>query len=162
MIGTFKKLSYERKLGWYFSLLTSLVDKYFQIRVSNKVNWRRHLKGVFSQRELWLPLSWLHAKCLQSVWMIHKYWNSYKNVLIILKRFFHYVMAEIVPAVQLVTHAKSSTWYGCPYGHKSKFFRLDGLLLFRVLMGLRCSRCKLKVCYRCFMANVFTNKNVYS
>ena len=73
VIGTFKKLSYERKLGWYFSLLTSLVDKYFQIRVSNKVNWRCHLKGVFSQR--------LHAKCLQSVWMIHKYWNSYKNVL---------------------------------------------------------------------------------
>ena len=47
MIGTFKKLSYERKLGWYFSLLTSLVDKYFQVRVSNKVNWRCHLKGVF-------------------------------------------------------------------------------------------------------------------
>ena len=31
VIGTFKKLSYERKLGFYFSLLISLVDKYFQI-----------------------------------------------------------------------------------------------------------------------------------
>ena len=47
MNGTFKKLSYEWKLCLYFSLLTSLV---FQIRVSNKVNWRSHLKGVFSQR----------------------------------------------------------------------------------------------------------------
>ena len=38
MIGKFKKLSYERKLGLYFSLLTSLVKIYFQIRVSNKAN----------------------------------------------------------------------------------------------------------------------------
>ena len=35
MIGTVKKLSYEKKLGLYFSLLTSLVLKYFQIRVSS-------------------------------------------------------------------------------------------------------------------------------
>ena len=56
MIGKFKKLSYERKLGLYFSLLTSLVKIYFQIRVSNKANWRSHLKGVFSQREQWPPL----------------------------------------------------------------------------------------------------------
>ena len=51
VIGTFNKLNYERKLGLYFSILTSLVLKYFQIRVLNKVNWRHHLKGVFSQRE---------------------------------------------------------------------------------------------------------------
>ena len=69
-------------------------------------------------------------------------------------------MAEIVLAVQLVAHAKSSIWYGCPYGNKSNFFRLDGLLLFHVLMGLRCSRCE--VCYHCLMANLFINKNVYS
>ena len=31
MIETFKKLSYERKLGMYFSLLTSLVDKLQQL-----------------------------------------------------------------------------------------------------------------------------------
>ena len=55
---------------------------------------------------------------------------------------FHYVMAEIVLAVQLVTHAKSSIWYGCPYGNKSNFFRLDGLLLFRIITGLRCARCE--------------------
>ena len=29
MIGTFKKLSYEKKLGLYLSLLTSLVLKIF-------------------------------------------------------------------------------------------------------------------------------------
>ena len=38
-----------------------------------------------------------------------------------------------VPAVQLTTHVKSSTLYG----RTSKFFRLDGLLLFCTIMGLR-------------------------
>ena len=44
-----------------------------------------------------------------------------------------------VPAVQLTTHVKSSTLYGRSYGRKSKFFRLDGLLLllFCIIMGLR-------------------------
>ena len=43
-----------------------------------------------------------------------------------------------VPAVQLTTHVKSSTLYGRSYGRKSKFFRLDGLLLpFGIIMGLR-------------------------
>ena len=49
-----------------------------------------------------------------------------------------------VPAVQLTTHAKSSTLYGRAvvrsYGRKSKFFRLDGLLLllpFCIIMELR-------------------------
>ena len=37
-----------------------------------------------------------------------------------------------VPAVQLTTHVKSSTLYG----RTSKFFRLDGLLLFCIIMGL--------------------------
>ena len=36
-----------------------------------------------------------------------------------------------VPAVQLTTHVKSSTLYG----RTSKFFRLDGLLLFCIIMG---------------------------
>ena len=47
VIGALKKVSYERKLSLYFSLLISLVLKIFQIRVSNKVNWKSHLKGVF-------------------------------------------------------------------------------------------------------------------
>ena len=51
---------------------------------------------------------------------------------------FHYVMAKIVPAKQLAVHAKSSTLYECPYGCNFKFFRLDGLILFRIIMGLRC------------------------
>ena len=38
-----------------------------------------------------------------------------------------------VPAVQLTTHVKSSTLYG----RTSKFFRLDGLLLFCIIMELR-------------------------
>ena len=54
-----------------------------------------------------------------------------------------------VPAVQLTTHVKSSTLYGRTvvrsygrtvvrsYGRTSKFFRLDGLLLFCIIMGLR-------------------------
>ena len=41
-----------------------------------------------------------------------------------------------VPAVQLTTHVKSSTLYG----RTSKFFRLDGLLLFCIIMGLRSAR----------------------
>ena len=28
------------------------------------------------------------------------------------------------------------------HGRKSKFFRLDGLLLFRIITGLRCARCE--------------------
>ena len=44
---------------------------------------------------------------------------------------FHYVMAKTVPVVQLAAHAKSSTLYG----RTTKFFRLDELLLFRIVMG---------------------------
>ena len=51
---------------------------------------------------------------------------------------FHYVMVEIVPTVHLAAHAKSCTMYGRQYGHKSKFFWLDGLLLFCIIMRLRC------------------------
>ena len=63
---------------------------------------------------------------------------------------FHYLMAKIAIAMQLATHAKSSTLYG-----RSIFFRLDGLLLFPMIvrlssatiMGLRCARCEL--CFHC-------------
>ena len=41
-----------------------------------------------------------------------------------------------MPAVQLTTHVKSSILYGRSYGRKSKFFRLDALLLFCIIMGL--------------------------
>ena len=51
---------------------------------------------------------------------------------------FHYIMAKIVPIVQLAAHAKSSTLYGRLYGHMSKFFRFHGLLLFCIIMGLYC------------------------
>ena len=62
---------------------------------------------------------------------------------------FHYVMAQTVPMVQLAAHAKSSTLYGQSYGRTSKFFRFNRLLLFRIIMGLRCAffvRCEL--CYK--------------
>ena len=39
-------------------------------------------------------------------------------------------MVKIVATVHLAAHAKSCTLYGRRYGHKSKFLRLDGLLLF--------------------------------
>ena len=39
---------------------------------------------------------------------------------------FHYVMAKIVPVVQLAVHAKSSTLYGRSYGRNSNFFRFNG------------------------------------
>ena len=42
-----------------------------------------------------------------------------------------------LPVVQLAAHAKSSTLYGRSYGRTSKYFRLDGLLLFCILMELR-------------------------
>ena len=47
----------------------------------------------------------------------------------------YYVMAKIVPMMQLAPHAKSSILYGRSYGLNSKFFRLDGLLLFRIIMS---------------------------
>ena len=56
---------------------------------------------------------------------------------------FYYVMYTIVPAMQLAAHAKGSTLYGRSYGHKSKFFWLDGLL-FLIIMGLGCARCELR------------------
>ena len=36
----------------------------------------------FSLRKQWPPLSCLHAEYLRTVWMIHKYRNSHKNVLL--------------------------------------------------------------------------------
>ena len=50
------------------------------------------------------------------------------------------VIAKIVSAMQFAAHAKRNTLYGRSYGSKSKFFRLDGLLLFPIIMGLRCAR----------------------
>ena len=41
-----------------------------------------------------------------------------------------------VPAVKLTTHVKSSTSYGRTVV-LPKFFRLDGLLIFYLIMGLR-------------------------
>ena len=59
---------------------------------------------------------------------------------------FHYIMAKNVPAIHLAAHAKSSSLYGRSvvrsHGRKSNFFRLDGLLLFRIITGLRCARCE--------------------
>ena len=44
----------------------------------------------------------------------------------------------------MAAHAKSSTFYGRSYGRMSKFSRLDGLLLFRIIVGLRYTRCELR------------------
>ena len=63
---------------------------------------------------------------------------------------FHYVIAKILPAVQLTTHARSNIFNGRPQGHTSKVFRLLGLLLFRIIVGLRCVRCELR--YYCMHA----------
>ena len=60
----------------------------------------------------------------------------------------HHAMAKIVPVVQLAAHAESSTLYGRSYGRTPKFFRLDELLLFRIIMGLCCAclpRCELQL-----------------
>ena len=52
---------------------------------------------------------------------------------------FHYVMAKIVSAMQLAAHTKSSSLYGRSYGRsygrKSKYFRLDGSLLFPIIFN---------------------------
>ena len=48
---------------------------------------------------------------------------------------FHYVVAKIVPVVQLAAHAKSSTLHGRTVVQPN--FGLDGLLLFCIVMGLR-------------------------
>ena len=54
-----------------------------------------------------------------------------------------------VPAVQLTTHVKSSTLYG----RTSKFFRLDGLLLFCIIMGLRSASSAIILWYPMSSAN---------
>ena len=85
---------------------------------------------------------------------------------------FHYVMAKIMPVVQLATHARSSTLYGHTvvrsygrtvirsygrtvirsYGRTTKFFCLDGLLLFRIVMGLRSASSAIRfIVYKCKM-----------
>ena len=69
-----------------------------------------------------------------------------------------------MPAVQLTTHVKSSTLCGCTVvrsygrtverlnGRTSKFFRLDGLLLFCIIMGLRSASSAIKgVCQVVFV-----------
>ena len=46
---------------------------------------------------------------------------------------FHYVMAKIVPVVQLAAHAKSNTLYGRSYGRtvvQPNFFGLMGYYFF--------------------------------
>ena len=48
-----------------------------------------------------------------------------------------------VPDVQLAAHTKSGTLCVRSYGRKSKFVWLDGLLLFRIIMGLGCTHCEL-------------------
>ena len=47
--------------------------------------------------------------------------------------------------VQLAAHAKSSTLYGRSYGRTFKFFRLDELLLFCIIMGLRSASSAIKL-----------------
>ena len=54
-----------------------------------------------------------------------------------------------VPAVQLTTHVKSSTLYG----RTSKFFRLDGLLLFCIIIGLRSASSAIILWYPMSSAN---------
>ena len=55
-----------------------------------------------------------------------------------------------MPVVQLTTHVISSTLYGRTV-HTSKFFWLDGLLLFCIIMGLysASSVIKLRQLYSC-------------
>ena len=55
----------------------------------------------------------------------------------------HYAMAKLVPTVQLATHVYSKTLYSWLYGVKSKFFWLDGLILFHIIMGQCCTCCEL-------------------
>ena len=50
-----------------------------------------------------------------------------------------------MPVVQLAAHAKSSTLYGWSYGRTSKFFQLDGLLLFYIIMGLHSVSSAIKI-----------------
>ena len=57
---------------------------------------------------------------------------------------FHHVMVKIVPAMRLAVHAKRSTLYGRSNGRKCKFFLLNGLQLFRMIMRLCCVRCELR------------------
>ena len=72
---------------------------------------------------------------------------------------FHYVMAKIVPVVQLAAHAKSSTLYSCKvvqsHSRTTKFFGLDGLLLFLIVMGLRWSSAINNIVLSCLVHSHF-------
>ena len=57
-----------------------------------------------------------------------------------------------VPAVQLTMHVKSSTLYGCTVIHP-KYFQLDGLLLFCIIMGLCPASSAVKVLAHTFYCN---------
>ena len=62
-----------------------------------------------------------------------------------------YIMTKIVPVVQLAAHAKSSTLYGrTVVGSYNQIFRLDGLLLFRIVMGLRSASSAIKSIVRTY------------
>ena len=63
---------------------------------------------------------------------------------------FLYVMAEIMPVVESAAHAKISSLYGRSYGRTSKFFRLDGLLKFFLLNELLLFRIIMGLCYARF------------
>ena len=67
-----------------------------------------------------------------------------------------------VPAVQLTTHVKSSTLYGLrSYGRTSKFFRLDGLLQFCIIMGLRSASSALKGKFLVLSISTFDITSMY-
>ena len=52
VIGTFKKLSYEKKLGLYFSLQTSLVLKIHSNQSFKESKLKKSFKRCFFEREL--------------------------------------------------------------------------------------------------------------
>ena len=80
-------------------------------------------------------------------WRIRMGYPSYASNRACTSPFFSRPSIKIVLTVHLAAHAKRSTLCGRPYGHKSNFFRLDGLLLFGIITGLRCARCELRYNY---------------
>ena len=66
--GTFKKLSYERKLGLYFSLLTSLALKILSDQSFKESKLKKSFKRCFFSKEIWttsdLSACQMFAKCV--------------------------------------------------------------------------------------------------
>ena len=106
-----------------------------------------NISSVFFKKNqsVFLALSFINEVLTELVLLVHRFSQAYKRS----SHFSPHVSraqrlapvrtrTQVVPlGAQCKTVALECPRYSCPHGHKSKFFRLNGLLLFCIIMGLR-------------------------